>query len=105
MRERLLAARRRTGIKPIELAKIPPLGAVGLLILGGFRSVAVDILWFRVISLHQDRKFEQERSLIELALEVAKGKKAVAARYLQIDRQRLYRKIKKYDLDPNLGKT
>jgi len=47
---------------------------------------------------------EAERSLIELALEVAKGKKAVAARYLQIDRQRLYRKIKKYNLDPNLGK-
>ncbi len=48
---------------------------------------------------------EAERSLIELALEVAKGKKAVAARYLKIDRQRLYRKIKKYDLDPNLGKS
>jgi len=48
---------------------------------------------------------EAERSLIELALEVAKGKKAVAARFLQIDRQRLYRKIKKYDLDPNLGKA
>jgi len=48
---------------------------------------------------------EAERSLIELALEVAKGKKAVAARYLQIDRQRLYRKIKKYKLDPNLGKS
>jgi len=48
---------------------------------------------------------EAERSLIELALEVAKGKKAVAARFLQIDRQRLYRKIKKYKLDPNLGKA
>ncbi|HUU43779.1 MAG TPA: helix-turn-helix domain-containing protein, partial [Planctomycetota bacterium] len=48
---------------------------------------------------------EAERSLIELALEVAKGKKAVAARYLQIDRQRLYRKIRKYKLDPNLGKA
>jgi DNA-binding NtrC family response regulator len=47
---------------------------------------------------------EAERSLIELALEVAKGKKAVAARYLQIDRQRLYRKMRKYDLDPSLGK-
>lgn len=48
---------------------------------------------------------EAERSLIQLALEVAKGKKAVAARYLKIDRQRLYRKIKKYKLDPNLGKS
>jgi DNA-binding NtrC family response regulator len=47
---------------------------------------------------------EAERSLIELALEVAKGKKAVAARFLDIDRQRLYRKIKKYHLDPGLGK-
>jgi DNA-binding NtrC family response regulator len=47
---------------------------------------------------------EAERSLIELALEVAKGKKAVAARFLEIDRQRLYRKIKKYHLDPDMGK-
>jgi len=39
-----------------------------------------------------------------MALEVAKGKKAVAARHLKIDRQRLYRKIRKYKLDPNLGK-
>ena len=48
---------------------------------------------------------EAERSLIEMALEVAKGKKAVAARFLHIDRQRLYRKIKKYKLDPKLGKA
>ena len=48
---------------------------------------------------------EAEKSLIERALEVAKGKKAVAARFLRIDRQRLYRKIKKYNLDPNLGKS
>ncbi|HUW57849.1 MAG TPA: sigma-54 dependent transcriptional regulator [Planctomycetota bacterium] len=47
---------------------------------------------------------EAERSLIQMALEVAKGKKAVAARHLKIDRQRLYRKIRKYKLDPNLGK-
>jgi DNA-binding NtrC family response regulator len=47
---------------------------------------------------------EAERSLIEVALEAARGKKAVAARYLQIDRQRLYRKIRKYHLDPNLGR-
>ncbi len=48
---------------------------------------------------------EAERSLIEMALDVAKGKKAVAARFLRIDRQRLYRKIKKYKLDPKLGKA
>jgi DNA-binding NtrC family response regulator len=48
---------------------------------------------------------EAERALIEMALEVAKGKKAVAARYLRIDRQRLYRKIKKYKLDPKLGRA
>ncbi len=48
---------------------------------------------------------EAERALIEMALEAAKGKKAVAARYLRIDRQRLYRKIKKYKLDPKLGKA
>ena len=48
---------------------------------------------------------EAERSLIELAMEVARGKKAVAARFLDIDRQRLYRKIKKYHLDPGLGKV
>ncbi len=48
---------------------------------------------------------EAERALIEMALEVAKGRKAVAARFLRIDRQRLYRKIKKYKLDPKLGKA
>ena len=41
---------------------------------------------------------EAERTLIALALEAAKGKKAAAARHLQIDRQRLYRKIKKYNI-------
>ena len=66
LRERLLEARRRTGAQAVELAKLPPLGAAGLLLLGGFRAVAVDILWFRVTSLHEERKYEQERSLIEL---------------------------------------
>jgi DNA-binding NtrC family response regulator len=41
---------------------------------------------------------EAERTLIALALDAAKGKKAAAARHLQIDRQRLYRKIKKYKI-------
>ena len=41
---------------------------------------------------------EAERALISMAMDAAKGKKAVAARYLQIDRQRLYRKIKKYNI-------
>jgi DNA-binding NtrC family response regulator len=66
----------------------------------GSSSVQWKILGKTVPSLE-----EAERSLIELALEVAKGKKAVAARYLQIDRQRLYRKIRKYNLDPNLGRS
>ena len=42
---------------------------------------------------------EAERALISMAMDAAKGKKAVAARYLQIDRQRLYRKIKKYNIE------
>jgi DNA-binding NtrC family response regulator len=41
---------------------------------------------------------DAERMLIAMALDAAKGKKAAAARNLQIDRQRLYRKIKKYNI-------
>ena len=66
VRERLLSERRRTGLRGVDLDKLPPLGAAGLLLLGGFRGVAVDILWLRVISLHQQRQYEEERSLIEL---------------------------------------
>ena len=66
LRARLLQKRRETGLRELELDKLPPLGAAGLLLLGGFRGVAVDILWLRVIALHQDRRYEEERSLIEL---------------------------------------
>jgi DNA-binding NtrC family response regulator len=42
---------------------------------------------------------EAEKRLIERALKEAKGKKIRAAELLGIDRKRLYRKIKKYDLE------
>ena len=42
---------------------------------------------------------EAEQELIRRALEAARGQKTVAARLLQIDRHRLARKIKKYQLD------
>jgi len=66
LRARLIAERERAGLQELELDKLPPLGAASLLLLGGFRGVAVDILWLRVIALHQERKYEEERSLIEL---------------------------------------
>jgi hypothetical protein len=65
-RKRLLEARRAHGLQEVELSKLPPLGAASLLLLGGFRGVAVDVLWLRVIALHQKREYEEERSLIEL---------------------------------------
>jgi tetratricopeptide (TPR) repeat protein len=66
LRDRLLAERRESGLKEVELGKLPPLGAAGLLLIGGFRGVAVDILWLRVIALHDKREYDEERSLIEL---------------------------------------
>jgi len=66
LRDRLLAERKESGLREVELAKLPPLGAAGLLLIGGFRGVAVDILWLHVIALHEKREYDEERSLINL---------------------------------------
>jgi len=66
VRDRLLEERRKSGLKELDLSKVPPLGAAGILLLGGFRGVAVDILWIRVLTLHQDRRYDEEIGLIEL---------------------------------------
>jgi len=66
VRDRLLAERQRTGVRGVELDKLPPLGAAGVLLLGGFRGVAVYLLWHQVIALHQQRQYEEERTFIEL---------------------------------------
>jgi DNA-binding NtrC family response regulator len=42
---------------------------------------------------------EAERTLIGQALQAAAGNRSEAARLLQVERQRLLRKIKKYGLD------
>ena len=54
---RLRLERERRGLEEVNLAELPPLGAASLLLLGGFRGVAVDILWIRVIALHERRKY------------------------------------------------
>ncbi|HUV39121.1 MAG TPA: hypothetical protein VMY39_05875, partial [Planctomycetota bacterium] len=66
VKERLLEERRRIGLGEVEFTGMPTVGAVGLLLMGGFRGVAVDILWLRVNALHQERRYEEEISLIEL---------------------------------------
>ncbi len=76
-----------------ESSRIGP-GDLPARIIGGQKVVQWKLAGTTVPSLE-----EAERTLIALALEAAKGKKAAAARYLHIDRQRLYRKIKKYNID------
>lgn len=66
LKERLLRERRETGLAEVEISKLPALGTAGLLLIGGFRGIAVDILWLDVISLHEQREYDEERSLIDL---------------------------------------
>ena len=51
-----------------------------------------------LLARHGRELEEAERRVIAAALRQARGNKNEAARLLQIDRQRLYRKIEKYGL-------
>ena len=68
VKERLLEERRKSGLSEVAFTKMPAVGAASLLLMGGFRGVAVDILWLRVNALHQERRYEEEISLIELII-------------------------------------
>jgi len=48
------------------LGGTPPEEVVTVLLLGGFRAIAVDILWIRSMNLKEEKKFYQLRTLYEL---------------------------------------
>lgn len=49
-----------------ELVQASNLGAATILLLGGFRGLAVDVLWLRSINLHETRQYHEERALLDL---------------------------------------
>jgi tetratricopeptide (TPR) repeat protein len=58
--------RRASGMQEVDVTKLPTLGAASLFLMGGFRGVAVDVLWIEAMELHQSRRYAEERALIEL---------------------------------------
>lgn len=69
-RTKLVEVRRAAGLVPAELFKLPPVGAASVVLLGGFRGVAVDILWIKALTYHEQRQYVEERALIELIAQV-----------------------------------
>lgn len=49
-----------------ELTQLSDLGAATILLMGGFRGLAVDVLWLRSIALHEDRRYHEERALLDI---------------------------------------
>ena len=75
--DRLHRVRETTQMKGLRISDLDTLGAAGVLLLGGFRGIAVDVLWLRIIYLHQQREYAGERALIELLLKMQPDHKAV----------------------------
>ncbi len=69
-REKLIAARTEAGLTPAQLADLPPVGAASVVLLGGFRGVAVDVLWLEAITYHERRQYVEERGMVELITEI-----------------------------------
>jgi hypothetical protein len=75
--DRLHRRREDPRMKGLRITDLDSLGAAGVLLLGGFRGIAVDVLWLRIMYLHQQREYAAERSLIELLLKMQPDHKAV----------------------------
>ncbi len=69
-RGQLLRTRAAAGLAPTEFSKLPPVGAASVLLLGGFRGIAVDVLWLRAIDCHERRQYVEERALIDLITQI-----------------------------------
>jgi len=56
-----------TGQDP-EIAELSDLGAATILLMGGFRGLAVNVLWLRSIALHQERRYHEERAILDVII-------------------------------------
>ena len=66
VRTELIDCRQAEGLAEMDITELDPLGAAGLLLMGGFRGVAVNVLWIKAMALHSDRAYHEERGILEL---------------------------------------
>ncbi len=53
-----------------ELAQLSDLGAATILLMGGFRGLSVDVLWLRSIALHEQRRYHEERAILDIIIQL-----------------------------------
>lgn len=49
-----------------ELTELSDLGAATILLMGGFRGLAVNVLWLKSIDLHERRRYHDERAILDI---------------------------------------
>lgn len=69
-RGQLLDRRREAKLEPADVSRLTPVGAASVVLLGGFRGVAADILWLQATGYHDRRLYVEERGIIELITQI-----------------------------------